>query len=125
MQFGWGRQPKPPPPPPPPATIPATVLIRRDLLPYGALIALGLAPAFDWVSLGGPDAVNAARLAYYLVLSVGSVYLGVQRQDLGAASPIGEKQAALAPVFASVTLGGLYLLIKCTASPIELCLIEC
>ena len=115
MQFGWGK-PKPPAPPPPPVTIPSTVLVRRDLLPYGALIALGLAPVFDWASLG-PDAVNAARLAYYLAIAIGTVYLGTQRQDLGASSPIGEKQAALAPVFASFTLGGLYLLIKCAHKP--------
>ena len=45
---------------------------------------------------------------------MGSVYLGVQRQDIGEASPIDGKSAALAPIFASVTLGGLYLVIKYT-----------
>ena len=68
---------------------------------------------------------NASRLACYShvwappwtdfsLIAVGSVYLGVQRQDIGEASPIDGKSAALAPIFASVTLGGLYLVIKYT-----------
>ena len=104
----------PPAPPTPPPTTPTTEIVQRDLVGYASLLALGAVPAVDWVSLIGPDAVNPARLAYFSLIAVGTVYLGVKRQDIGEASPIDGKSAALAPVFASVTLGGLYLIIKYT-----------
>ena len=108
------RQSDPPPPPPQP-TVPSTQIIRRDLYSYVGLIAIVAAvPAIDWAGLGGADAVNAARLAYFTVVAIGSVYLGVKRQDIGETSPISGNSAALAPIFASVTLGGLYLCLKYT-----------
>jgi len=107
-QMIFGRP--PPAPPAPPPTTPATEIVQRDLVGYASLLALGVVPAVDW----GPDAVNPARLAYFSLVAVGTLYLGVQRQDIGEASPIDGKSAALAPVFASVTLGGLYLVIKYT-----------
>ena len=76
------------------------------------MLALGSVPAVDWGTFLGADAANLARLAYFSLVAVGTVYLGVQRQDQGEASPIDGKSAALAPVFASVTLGGLYFVIK-------------
>ena len=115
----WNKQPAKPPqkrlPPPRPAT-PATTLVRRDLWAYAGLFSfVATIPAIEWSQLqGGNDLVNAVRLGYFLVVAIGSVYLGVQRQDLGEASPISGRSAALAPVFASVTLGGLYFLIKNT-----------
>ena len=91
-----------------------TQLVRRDLYGYLLLPAvIATIPAIDWAILGA-DLVNPARLAYFTVIAVGSVYLGVQRQDLGEASPISGRSAALAPVFASCLLGGLYFLIKYT-----------
>ena len=98
-------------PPPPPAT-PATSVLRRDLLPYSALVALGGLPLVDWH--GDMGSANAARLGYFFCLAVGTCYVGARRADLGEVSPVGGQQAVLAPVFASFTLGGLYLLIKNT-----------
>ena len=77
-QMLFGRPPPAPPAPPaPPPTTPATAIIQRDLLGYVSLLALGVVPAVDWVSLIGPEAVNPARLAYFSLIAVGSVYLGV------------------------------------------------
>lgn len=98
----------------PPQPLAVTRVIRRDLAGYGGMIALGLLPAVDWISLGGADAANVARLLYMFVLSLGLVYLGVRRQDLGLTAPISGDRAALAPLFAGVALGGLYALIKYT-----------
>ena len=115
-QLFFNRQPPPPPPPPPPPVrVPATEVVRRDLGFYVALVAtVGTVPAIDWGAIGGTDLVNGARLAYFIAVAIGSVYLGAKRQDLGEASPITGQSAALAPLFASATLGGLYLLIKYT-----------
>ena len=111
----FNKQPPVSAPPPPPLATPATEVVRRDLYLYGALIAtVGVVPAFDWNVIGGSDLTNGARLIYFIVVAIGSVYLGGKRQDLGEASPITGQSAALAPIFASVTLGGLYLLIKYT-----------
>ena len=109
------KRPAKPPPPPRPAT-PATTLVRRDLWAYAGLFGVvATIPAIEWSQLGGGnDVVNVVRLAYFTLVAIGSVYLGVQRQDLGEASPISGRNAALAPVFASLTLGGLYFLIKYT-----------
>eukprot|EP00964_Phaeocystis_antarctica_P043913 scaffold25189_cov60-Phaeocystis_antarctica.AAC.3 len=77
-QMLFGRPPPAPPAPPaPPPTTPATAIIQRDLLGYASLLALGVVPAVDWVSLIGPEAVNPARLVYFSLIAVGSVYLGV------------------------------------------------
>ena len=63
-QMIFGRPPPAPPAPPaPPPTTPATEIIQRDLAGYASLLALGVVPAVDWVTLIGPDAVNPARLA--------------------------------------------------------------
>jgi len=106
------REPATPAPPP---RIPATNVVRRDLAAYLALAAfVSAVPAVDWIGLGGANVGNIARLLYFEVVAVGTVYLGVKRQDLGDASLISDKSAALAPVFASVALGGLYFLIKYT-----------
>ena len=89
----------PPPPPKPPASTPATMVVGRDLVGYVGMIGLvAIGPAIDWVNIGGADLVNPARLLYFSAVAVGSVYLGVQRQDIGEASPISGKTAALAPV---------------------------
>ena len=105
-----------PPPPPPPATTPATQVVRRDLFGYVGLISLVAAtPAIDWNGIGGNELSNIARLSYFTVVAIGSVYLGVRRQDIGETAPITGKSAALAPFIATATLGGLYLIIKYTA----------
>ena len=107
--------PAPPAPPAAPVSIPTTEVVSRDLPGYVSLLALGAIPAVEWTAFGGPDALNAARLAYFSLIAVGTVYLGVQRQDFEAqASPISKESAALAPIFASAVLGGLYLVIKYT-----------
>ena len=63
-QMIFGRPPPASPAPPaPPPTTPATEMIQRDLAGYASLLALGVVPAVDWVTLIGPDAVNPARLA--------------------------------------------------------------
>jgi minor histocompatibility antigen H13 len=69
-------------------------------------------PAIEWNAIGGADLANAVRLGYFTILALGSVYLGVRRQDLGDASPVSGRNAALAPLFAGAVLGGLYFLIK-------------
>ena len=69
-------------------------------------------PAISWNAIGGLDLANAVRLGYFTILALGSVYLGVRRQDLGDASPVSGRNAALAPLFAGAVLGGLYFLIK-------------
>ena len=103
-----------PPPPPPPALIdrPATQVICRDGLAYAlSFLAVAAVPLVDWTAIGGPLGKNAARIVYFAGVGIASVYLGAQRQDIGETAPIAGRQAALAPVFASLTLGGLYLLI--------------
>jgi len=108
-------QSKAPPAPSPPPTVPSTQVVRRDLYAYiGLAGVVGACPAIDWAGLGGSDLVNGARLFYFTAVAIGTVYLGVQRQDLGEASPISQQSAAIAPIFASITLGGLYLLVKYT-----------
>ena len=115
LLFNFGPPPPPSAPPPLPAATPATEVVRRDLYLYGALVStVATVPAVDWNAIGGSDLLNGARLGYFIAVALGSVYLGGKRQDLGEASPITGKSAALAPLFASATLGGLYLLIKYT-----------
>ena len=88
----------------------------RDLFGYVGLISLVAAtPAIDWNGIGGNELSNIARLSYFTVVAIGSVYLGVRRQDIGETAPITGKSAALAPFIATATLGGLYLIIKYTA----------
>ena len=102
-----------PPPPPPPPPFGGVQVIRRDAAAYLGLLALGLVPAIDFSSVGG---ASIPRLAYFLTLAIGTVYLGSKRQDKEGeeVAPVGLSNAALAPVFASISLGGLYLLIKYT-----------
>ena len=97
-----------------PATTPATQVVRRDLGAYVGLTSIvALVPAVDWAGLG-PETSNVARLLYFSAVALGSVYLGVKRQDLGESSPISSRSAALAPLFASAVLGGLYAILKFT-----------
>ena len=101
---------------------PATQIVRRDLFGYVGLISLVAAtPAIDWNGIGGNELSNIARLSYFTVVAIGSVYLGVRRQDIGETAPITGKSAALAPFIATATLGGLYLIIKYTALPFAGC----
>ena len=89
----WTKQPaKPPPkrlPPPRPAT-PATTLVRRDLWAYAGLFGVvATIPAIEWSQLGGGnDVVNVVRLAYFTLVAIGSVYLGVQRLPALAGAPL-------------------------------------
>lgn len=97
----------------PPERTPASEVARRDLYGYAGLMAFVAAvPAIEWNAIGGADLANAVRLGYFTILALGSVYLGVRRQDLGDASPVSGRNAALAPLFAGAVLGGLYFLIK-------------
>ena len=85
-------------------------LALLNALPAGSsCVAVDVSPKAVAVSTA-----NAARLGYFFCLAVGTCYVGARRADLGEVSPVGGQQAVLAPVFASFTLGGLYLLIKNT-----------
>ncbi len=88
--------------------------MMRDLSGYAGLVALGVVPAVDWTTALGADAASIARLVYFALLAVGTVYVGAQRQDIGEAAPISRDNAVLAPVVASASLGGLYVLLKYT-----------
>ncbi|CAM9108957.1 unnamed protein product, partial [Phaeothamnion confervicola] len=58
---------------------------------------------------------RAAGLTYFGTMALLTVYLGSKRQDLPAMrSAISGRQAALAPIFSSVSLFGLYALLKYT-----------
>mgnify|MGYP002053729887 CR=1 FL=1 len=96
-----------------PATTPATQVVRRDLGAYVGLTSIvALVPAVDWAGLG-PETSNVARLLYFSAVALGSVSLGVKRQA-SVPSPISSRSAALAPLFASAVLGGLYAILKFT-----------
>jgi len=102
-----------PAPPPARSVKQATQLIREDLYPYlGLIAALVATPLIDWPSLVNSEFVFIIRSAYFCILAIGSIYVGTRRQDLDESVPISGKSAATAPIFASVTLGGLYLLLK-------------
>ena len=78
------------------------------------MLALGFLPALDLSSIEG--AAASARIGFVFSIAVGTVYLGCRRQDMQQddVSSVSLENAAFAPVFASLSLGGLYLLIRYT-----------
>ena len=103
-----------PPPPPPPAPFAGIDAIRRDAPVYLGMLALGFLPALDLSGIEG--AAASARIGFVFSIAVGTVYLGCRRQDMQQddVSSVSLENAAFAPVFASLSLGGLYLLIRYT-----------
>lgn len=101
------------PPPPPFAGIDA---MRRDVVSYMGMLALSVVPAIDFSDVGGQNLSPEVRLGYFAALATGAVFVGSKRQDVEGdeVSSVGLENAALAPVFASLSLGGLYALIKFT-----------
>jgi hypothetical protein len=83
-------------------------LVQADWPLYLYLAAIQFTPL---ISLS-----READLFYFASMACTSVYLGAKRQDIPSLrQAISPKQAGLAPVFSSVTLMGLYLLLKvCT-----------
>ena len=107
-----------------PPSISPMALVRRNLPVYGGLLVLGILPFLDYSSLvnainsdgiGVVNVLNVVRTGYFGIVAMTTVYLGAQRQDIGMTqAPVSGKRAALAPVFAGVTLFVLYTLIKYT-----------
>lgn len=91
-------------------------MARRSLPFYACLLAAGALPAAD-PSLFGGDASSLAvvRIVYFGSVAVATVYLGAERQDVGAVqAPVTGDGAKTAPFFAAATLGLLYAIIKYT-----------
>eukprot|EP00592_Proboscia_alata_P006605 CAMPEP_0194360156 /NCGR_PEP_ID=MMETSP0174-20130528/7426_1 /TAXON_ID=216777 /ORGANISM="Proboscia alata, Strain PI-D3" /LENGTH=553 /DNA_ID=CAMNT_0039131455 /DNA_START=206 /DNA_END=1867 /DNA_ORIENTATION=+ len=109
---------------PAPPAISSMAVVRRDLPLYTGVLALGILPFINYATLLSildldPKTLflcsSIIRTLYFSVLAILTVYLGAQRQDIGMTqAPVGTKNAIVAPIFAGVTLGLLYALIKYT-----------
>ena len=81
--------------------------VAADKLAHGAVLAVQAAPLF----LGGE---RVASLAYFWTTACLAVYLGGVRPKPDEVAELSLKSAALAPVISSISLGGLYLILKYT-----------
>ena len=115
--------------PPPPAIAPMAV-VRRRLPVYAGLVTLNALTLVDVAGLIGGEpgaaaagaaaapnvaALNAVRTGFFAATALVTAYLGAERQDIGTTAPVTGKSATLAPVFAAVTLGALYAIVKFTS----------
>ena len=83
--------------------------VKQDALPYLFLLALQLLP------LIGTDRIES--IAYFWGVAVATVYVGGRQVTVQESEKVSSQSALYAPIGASISLGGLYLLIKAGFNP--------